>query len=502
MLSNGKKALIGRRLSLTMLLACLGLSVQAQPLQALPDVLVHAAKACHVDPQAVTLSVVPLKDLRVPEDRPMPQVEPLIAVNADRHVSPASTAKLVTTLAGLERLGANWRWKTYFYADERPDEKGRVSQLYLKGGGDPTLVVEKFALLVDRMAQLGVRHIEGDLVIDRSFFDLPEGDPSAFDGRGSRPYNQLPDAAVVGYRNLSFEFIPDIKAKKARIVAMPPLAGMDVPTSIPLSKGVCGDWKESIGYSLKQTKDGRLVVSFNGKLPKACGPKTFNVISLEADEFLERLFRGYWEKDGRTWTGHVRRGEVPQEATMIAGHTSDALSDVTVLVNKWSNNLIARHIYLSLGALKERDDEDAPLRIKMDDAREVLAKWLTEKGVPLSDIYIENGSGLSRVSHVTARAMTQLLAAGWVSPRMPEYMSSLPISGVDGTMRKRKEALGRAHLKTGYLADVRSIGGYIYAQNGERYAIFASVHGERNMPGGIRFLNRVIEWTYEQKPQK
>ncbi|MDQ9779170.1 D-alanyl-D-alanine carboxypeptidase, partial [Acinetobacter baumannii] len=78
------------------------------------------------------------------------------------------------------------------------------------------------------------------------------------------------------------------------------------------------------------------VVTFDGKIPKACGPKTFNVISLGADEFLERLFRSYWEKDGRTWTGHVRRGDVPKDATMIAGHTSQALSDVTILVNKWS----------------------------------------------------------------------------------------------------------------------------------------------------------------------
>ena len=501
-MSKVQKPLVWKRLGVALALASLSVSAWAVPIQTLPDTLVNAAKACRVDPKAVTLSVVPLKGLVVPEGAPMPQVEPLIAVNGDRHVAPASTAKLVTTLAGLERLGANWRWKTFFLADEAPDDEGRVPGLYLKGGGDPTLVVEKFALLVDRMAQVGVRHIEGDLVVDRSFFDLPDGDASAFDGRGTRPYNQLPDAAVIGYRNLSFEFVPDVKAKKARIVALPPLAGIEVPKSIPLGKGGCGDWKAHLGYSLTHTDDGRLVVTFDGKLPKACGPKTFNVISLGADEFLERLFRSYWEKDGRTWTGHVRRGDVPKDATMIAGHTSQALSDVTILVNKWSNNLIARHIFLTLGALKEGANEAEPLRIKIDDARRVLADWLADKGVPSGEIFIDNGSGLSRVSYVTARAMTQLLAAGWVSPRMSEYMTSLPISGVDGTMRKRKEALGRAHLKTGYLSDVRSIGGYIYAQNGERYAIFASVHGEKNMPGGIRFLNHVIKWTYEQTPKQ
>ena len=168
-----------------------------------------AAADCGVDPRAVTVSVVALDGLRMPEGGRMPFVRPLLAVNADRSVAPASTAKLVTTLAGLELLGADWKWRTGFYAKARPDAEGRVNGIWLRGGGDPTLVAEKFGLLVERMAQMGVRRIEGDLTVDRSYFDLPEGDPSAFDGRGSRPYNQLPDAAVAGYRSLSFEFVPD-----------------------------------------------------------------------------------------------------------------------------------------------------------------------------------------------------------------------------------------------------------------------------------------------------
>ena len=136
--------------------------------------------------------------------------------------------------------------------------------------------------------------------------------------------------------------------------------------------------------------------------------------------------------------------------------------------------------------------------VDTDDARAVLAGWLAEKGVPDGAVMIDNGSGLSRTSRVTARAMTQILAAGWLSPRMTEYAATLPVSGVDGTMRKRLEATGRTHLKTGYLQDVRSIGGYVYAKNGRRYALYASVHGERNMASGIRFLDKVVEWTYLQ----
>jgi len=474
-----------------------------------------AAADCGVDPRAVTVSVVALDGLRMPDGGRMPVVRPLLAVNADRSVAPASTAKLVTTLAGLELLGADWKWRTGFYAKARPDAEGRVNGIWLRGGGDPTLVAEKFGLLVERMAQMGVRRIEGDLTVDRSYFDLPEVDPSAFDGRGSRPYNQLPDAAVAGYRSLSFEFVPDESSGTARIISMPPLSGLEVPSTIRLSRGACGDWKSTIGYRLEHLSDGRLAARFEGSLPLSCGPKTFSVVSLSQNEYLERLFRWYWERDGRTWTGHVAEGRVPEGALKLAERESDALPVVTTLVNKWSNNLIARHIFLTLGTLRNAPDEAdsgsrtaggafAPMErprpgVDTDDARAVLAGWLAEKGVPDGAVMIDNGSGLSRTSRVTARAMTQILAAGWLSPRMTEYAASLPVSGVDGTMRKRLEATGRTHLKTGYLQDVRSIGGYVYAKNGRRYALYASVHGERNMAGGIRFLDKVVEWTYLQK---
>ena len=490
----------------------------AAELRQLPKPLKKAAAEYGVDPRAVTVSIVELDGLKMPEGGKMPLVRPLLAVNADRSVAPASTAKLVTTLAGLELLGADWHWKTGFYARTRPDEKGRVTGVWLKGGGDPTLVAEKFALLVDRMAQMGVRHIEGNLTVDRSYFDIPDTDPSAFDGRGSRPYNQLPDAAVTAYRSLSFEFVPDKSAGVAHIVSMPQLAGLEVPSSIPLARGGCSDWKSSIGYRLERLSDGRLVAHFDGALPLACGSKYFNVVSLCKNEFLDRLFRKAWERDERTWTGHVVEGRTPEDAVKLVERESDSLPVVTTLVNKWSNNLIARHIFLTLGTLRHQpkllsNDSVANDAFEqafspagksqpgatLEDARASLAEWLSEKGVPKGAIVIDNGSGLSRTSRVTARAMTQVLAAGWLSPRMTEYVASLPVSGVDGTMKKRVEAMGRTHLKTGYLQDVRSIGGYVYAKNGRRYAVYASVHGDHNMAGGIKFLDKVVEWTYLQR---
>lgn len=482
----------------------------------LPEKLALAAKRLRVNPAGITISVVPVEN----------PGKPLLSWRADAMEPPASAAKLVTTLAALEVLGSSYRWRTNFYVKEMPDKKGVLKGgLYIRGGGDPALVLEDFALEVDRLAQKGVRRIDGNIVIDRSHFNIPKVDPGAFDGRRSRPYNLQPDAALLNYRNLSFEITPDVKAGVARLVVFPPLAGVSYPKTIRLGKGGCGDWKSAIAFKVNDLGKGKKRVLFNGRYPSACGVKTFNVIAFEADEYFERLFRALWEKDGRTWRGKVVSGKVPEDGKLFLSRLSPTLGEITALTNKWSNNPMARHIFLTLGAarvneeLEEKASEEKeapkaagaskaegksqeekrlefPRGATLADARAALADWMAGRGIPASEIIIDNGSGLSRTSRVSARAMTALLAAGWNGPYMPEYLASLPITGRDGTMVRRKVALEEGRIKTGYLEDVRSIGGYVHALDGKRYAVYASVTGAKNVPGGIKFLDAVIDWVY------
>ena len=477
---------------------------------ALPSALATAAKRLRISSSDIVISVVPVD---APE-------RPVLAWNDRRADSPASVAKLVTTLAALESLGANHRWYTGFYARSEPSKSGVLKGgLFIRGGGDPSFAGEDFTMELEKLAQLGVKRIEGDIIVDRSHFNIPKVNPGAFDGRPSRPYNLQADPAIVNFRNLSFEFFPDPEKRVARVVTMPALAGVAFPKTIPLGKGACGDWKTSIGFQMKDAGQGRKRAIFNGKLPLACGHKNFNVIAFEPDEYLERFIRAAWERDGRTWKGHIKAGAVPQDAVKLFTHASKPLGEVTTLTNKWSNNLMARHIFLSLGAAKVREAFEAeqearqeaagsqtkksasikkpklefPRGVTLKDARGALAEWLASKGVEPGEVWIDNGSGLSHEAHVTGRAMTKILAAGWSGPYMPEYLASMPITGVDGTMTKRKVALERGRIKTGRLNEVRSIGGFIHAQNGSRYAVYASVSG-KSAPGGIEFLNSVIDW--------
>lgn len=455
----------------------------------LPNELEKVAKELHIPLNSISVSVKPID---------APNKAPLVSFNAERSISPASTEKLITTLAALELLGPNYHWVSKFYADQEPTDDGHVKALYLQGSGDPTWVVEDFILALDRLSQLGVKHIDGDLIVDRSLFNVPPEDPDAFDGRGDRPYNQMPDALLINYNALSFELLPIPGKAKARVVMIPKLAGVELPESIELTRQACGDWKGNLRFTIEDLGNGQKRVVFKGTFPEACGPKLYTVVSMDKNEYIERLFREIWERDGRTWSGHVREATLPSGLKEISYYSSKPLREVIALANKWSNNQIARHLFLMTAGTHRGLPPDQNTEPKdLEDSRVAVMTWLKSVGVNTNGFVLDNGSGLSRTSRVTADGMTQMLLAGWRSPYMSEYLASLPISGVDGTMRKRKTATHFAHVKTGFLSDVRAIGGYVQNKDGKRFVVYATVEGN-GVGGGIPFLDQVIAWVHDQ----
>ncbi|MFU0842885.1 MAG: hypothetical protein ACFWTZ_09850 [Burkholderia sp.] len=463
----------------------------------LPAELAAAAAELGVNPRAVAFSVVDLSGARASGGGAPQGVRTIAAWRDAESISPASTAKLVTTLSALELLGPDYRWRTRFLAPAAPSAKGEVSALYLAGGGDPAFDANALREEARRLRRLGVKKIAGDLIVDRSAFNPAPGDPGDFDGRPDRPYNQLPDAALVNARSLIFDIVPDPASGRARVFYEPELEGVSVQAAVPLAKGACGDWREALAWDISEGRNR--TVRFGGALAGSCGEKVLSVVPMAADEYLGRLFARIWREEGGEWTGRAREGRTPEGAVLLSEHRSIPLSEAIVRINKWSNNQMARHVFLTVGSLADGKNKDGvPQGASERDARARIAAWLSQKGVDAGSVSLENGSGLSRRTRVTARAMTQLLAAGWTSPYMPEFAASLPIAGVDGTMRRRKSSEGKAHIKTGYLADARAAGGYIEAESGRRYAIFACVEGEENGLGATRFIDRLIAWARKQ----
>ena len=402
-------------------------------------------------------------------------------------VVPASTEKMVTTLAALELLGPNWRWKTSFYYDGNISAGELHGALFIKGGGDPKYVLENLWRDLSRLKSLGINRIDGDIVIDRSYFEKDYQDPE-FQEDWDRPYTAPADAALLNYQSISMTISPKKEEKIALLTATPQLQKLQLPASVSISdqKG-CVRWRES----LEMDVDNPWRPEFDGALPSGCEEKVLSYFVSDADDYWQTYLETLTSQVGLAWNGNVRSGQVPPSAVSLFDVWSDDLGSLVKLTNKFSNNVLAKHLFLTL-SVKAYPEIPAGYA----HARSVLSDWLrTNVKISPAEIQLDNGSGLSRKSRVTAAAMTQLIVYGWKSPRMPEWISSFPISGVDGTMKKRLVAPGYGYIKTGLMNNVKSAGGMIQARSAKRYAVFAAVQGQ-NATKTDAPIDRLIEWIY------
>ncbi len=442
----------------------------------LPESVAAALKFASVPPSAVGITVIPLSGAGL-----------LLTVNEHQPMNPASTMKLVTTLAGLELLGPQFQWRTDVLT-MAPLRNGVLEgDLWLRGSGDPQLVIEDLWLLVQRLRGVGVREIRGNLMLDRSAFEPAPHDPGAFDGEALRPYNAGPDALLLNYKAVSLYFVADQENQQARVYALPALAGMSVPAVVRGSQGPCNDWRARLAADFTDP----LRPVFRGAYPLTCGDKVWHVSVLDSARYAEAVFRALWESSGGVWRGRVREGLVPPDARRLAQHESKPLAEVIRDINKYSNNVMARQLFLAVGTETTRRPAN------MERAQRSVADWLVAKGLDRREFVLENGAGLSRVERLTAAGLARLLQGAFVSPLMPEFVSSLPILGVDGTMRRRSGAAGSAHIKTGLLADTRAIAGYVLAASGRRYAVVAFIN-HANAGAGQPALDALLNWIYVQ----
>jgi D-alanyl-D-alanine carboxypeptidase/D-alanyl-D-alanine-endopeptidase (penicillin-binding protein 4) len=440
----------------------------------LPESIAAALRSANVPIGAVGISVVPLAGTGL-----------TLSVNEGALMNPASTMKLVTTLAGLEILGPQFAWRTEALAVAPLSAGTLEGDLYLRGSGDPRFVVEHLWLLIQRLRGLGLREIRGDLLLDRSSFESVAHDPGAFDGETLRPYNAGADALLLNYKTVTFHFVPDLASKQVRLYAVPALAGMALPATVRTVEGPCNDWRARLGGDFSDP----MRPQFRGAFPLSCGDRAWHVSLLNPTSYLDAVFRALWTDSGGTWRGRARDGVAPADARRLAQHESESLAEVIRDINKFSNNVMARQLFLTIGGEVTKQPANA------DRAQRAVGDWLVGKGLERRDFVLENGAGLSRVERLTPAGLSRLLASAFSSPLMPEFTSSLPLVGVDGTMRKRTGAAGSAHIKTGLLADTRAVAGYVLAVSGRRYAVVAFVnHPNANLSQGA--LDELLNWVY------
>jgi D-alanyl-D-alanine carboxypeptidase/D-alanyl-D-alanine-endopeptidase (penicillin-binding protein 4) len=406
-----------------------------------------------------------------------------VAHRADVAVNPASVAKLATTYAALDLLGPTFAWTTPVYFDGPVRQGVLQGNLVIKGQGDPKLVIERLWLLLSRVRAMGVRSIAGDIMLDRSAFALPPHDPAAFDGEPLRPYNAGPDALLVNFKTVTVTL--SLEGGHARVRTEPALAGVSWPASVPLVSGECGDWITG----LKADFSNPARVRFAGSFPAACGERVWQLAFPDAAGYAPRAVAAMWQEVGGQLAGTVRDGLAPAGARPAFEFPSPPLAEVVRDVNKFSNNVMAQQLFLTLG-LQQRGSGT------FEASREVLRAWWRERfgGEPP---VTENGSGLSRIESMTARQLAQLLQAAWASPLMPDLVASLPALGLDGTLRRQRQNVGLAHLKTGSLNEVSGVAGYVHGAQGRRYVLVVIANHRR--ASAVRpAVQALIEWTARQ----
>ncbi len=422
--------------------------------------------------------------------------QPSVAVNAGEPMMPASTMKLVTTYSGLALLGPDYRWKTSAWTDGEVDAAGTLhGNLYIKGTGDPKLVPEELIDLVQKIRAAGIARIDGALVLDKSEFDPSTRDLPSFDGDENAPYNVGPDPLMYAFKSLSFTFAPSREGVTIDVV--PPVAQWQIDNRIRERAGACKGLIPS--PQIVPGQNGVVTASFDGSYALRCGERTINMAApVDHSTFFADGFLALWQQAGGTFGGAVQEGVVPPHARLVAVHESPPLADVVHDINKFSNNVMARNLFLTLGAV-----EGKPPATTAKAAAAVTA-FLRKSGINMPELVLDNGCGLSREEHISALSLANLLQAANASPVAQPFIDSLPVPGVDGTMRHRltnAPVEGNAHIKTGTLRDVRAIAGYVAAQTGETW-IVVSIINDPHAESAREAHDALLEWVYKGMPEE
>jgi D-alanyl-D-alanine carboxypeptidase/D-alanyl-D-alanine-endopeptidase (penicillin-binding protein 4) len=457
----------------------------------LPRQVLQTLHKAQVPPSALSVLIMPLAHSpRSSSDSAPPSTgQPRqLSHHAFARVNPASVMKLFTTYAGLSLLGPEHVWRNRVYTDGPVREGVLQGDLVVRGSGDPKLVVERLQDLLARVRAAGVREVRGDIVLDRSVFDVRERS-EPFDDEPLRPYNVGPDGLLLNFKAVVYKFTPDAASGLVQVRFEPPLAGLTAPTQLPLTQAPCSDWRRQLQADFSQPQQ----VRFTGRYPASCGEREWPVAYPEPEAYAPRVMQALWHEAGGQLKGQVRYGTRPATARLLLEAPSLPLSDIIQDINKFSNNVMAQQLYLTLSS-----ELGAPGRFEASRLR--LSQWWRSGFAGHDEPVLENGSGLSRSERSTAQALTALLQAAHAGPHARHFLDSLSIAGVDGTAARLKDrhpqspAIGKAWLKTGSLRDVASVAGYVQGQSGRRYTLVAVLH-HPNAHQARAALDQLLEWT-------
>jgi serine-type D-Ala-D-Ala carboxypeptidase/endopeptidase (penicillin-binding protein 4) len=479
----------------------------------------------------------------------------LVSNGADQPMLPASTMKVVTAIVALDQLGPAFRGRTEFRS------KGEIAggvlkgDLLVRGGADLDFTGDALVHMLERLRARGVHRIAGDLVLDRQLFQPARADlgKPRFDEAPEAYYNVIPDALLLDMNLLTLDM--DSTGKGGVKAALLPELGVAVRSEQAPVDAACESWEDGWKPPTVAREGSRLTVVLHGTYPRNCR-QTYRINVLDRDDYADRLIRATWKRLGGTIDGKTRTVSLAEHTSMLAAaaaaqgaigssdgnvaqaqaqpegigadgtrllaqHVSRALPELVRDTMKISDNAWARTLFLALGSLQADETLGSrPLpagqRLAMlmaangdgasgvpastqARAEAVVRDWFKRHGIDDSGMVLENGAGLSRIERLRPVQLAAVLAAAQESLWAPEFLASLPIVGVDGTMRKRLKgtpAASRARIKTGTLNNGVAVAGYVPDANGEQCIVVAIInHAGIDHAAGRGIVDALIEWT-------
>lgn len=471
---------------------------------------------------------------------------PLLSHQADIARTPASTMKLVPSFIALDTLGADFVWHTRVYHTGIIIGDTLYGDLIIQGSGDPKMTHERLQQLLYKVQTAGIRHINGDIIVDSSVFKNVTKDPAAFDNSPLRPYNASPDGFLVNFSSVGIQSYP-LDNTRAQLTYTPQLADYQLPSMINMRSAACGQARYSIA---PQWQAAQLIL--NSNLPDSCGEHAFYVAYPDAKDFAARVIAAKWQTLGNTLSGKVIAQETPYHANNPAnkqtksphGLAAIAMSPLPIVsypslnlkqqiydINHFSNNVMTEQVALSIGAYKtdvhkknthqesaneQGTDTDKTInnqatslyqfgQPKATDYPQALNAinhwWQTNLTTPPP--HLTNGSGLCRDCSISAANLSELLTYAYNQPSFDAYVSSLGIAGVSGTISAhsdrlpKSQAIGRAWIKTGTLNNVTSMAGYVKGLSGQDFVVVGLINTDHalNAYTARAVLDSMLDWT-------
>jgi len=413
----------------------------------------------------------------------------LLDFNGDTPRSPASTIKLLTTFAALDGLGPAYAWHTQALTHGDFSDGTLDGGLILKGGGDPYMTLERWWGFVSALRAKGLKTINGDIVIDGTSFALAPEDPAAFDGRPHRAYNAEPDALMVNFQSVEFRLVPNSSSRKIDIIATPAPANLIIENHVGFAPGRCRAAAARVDFEVPSRDWDRVV--FSGLLSGECAERSITRVLPKAPSYAFGTFVKLWQQAGGQFDGRLRVEAAPADAVPLLIFDSLSLGEIIRLTNKFSNNLMARHLLLTLG--EERFGPPATV----EKGARAIGDWARGRDLTLTGLDIDNGSGLSRATRISALGMASVLRLAYHSRFAPEFMASLPLAGIDGTLKSRMQntSPGSVRLKTGHIDGVSAVAGYVATPAGKTYVLVSLINDVRSDYGaGEPVHEALVDW--------